>query len=514
MNISIGTLLCIVFISIGASSVFGIIIQQKYTLRHIIQLSFAIVAFIATLYMNARFLNGEQYDIRLLSLWQGVGLRLMVDAPALIFSQIAIFLWICAIIYSHFYMSHYDKHKTAIYDMWYQGAMIATIGVAFSGSLITILIFFEILTFCTYPLVIYYGDINCRRAGKKYLVYTIMAGQCLLLALVIIFGYTKNLDFVLGGLNFGAVNSAKLLILFFLASIGGLTKAAVMPFHSWLPSAMVAPTPVSGLLHAVAVVNSGVFVLARIIYYVFGMNRVASFGGDTLLVTLGSITILVGGLVALRQKMLKRVLAYSTICQMSYMVMAMGFATNLGLSSSLAHLLTHSIIKLSLFMLAGIIISEFKLEEVRFLYKLPKRANLYLILFAISSLSMIGLPGTPGFVSKVEIFKASLDLGWIIPVAIMGVSSILSTLYLLVIPMSALKNRDGAMLDKANLHIDMTKIEDKSCKYFSRKKPLLRREGGMTIPVLILIMLGIVIGIYPNLIFSLEELTSHIGGGL
>ena len=317
-------------------------------------------------------------------------------------------------------------------------------GIAFAGNLFTLFIFYELLTLSTYPLVTHAGDDAAREGGRMYLGYLLGTSvMLLLLALVWTWSLTGTLDFRNGGILEGAVTpgTASILLVLFVFGIG---KAAVMPFHLWLPAAMVAPTPVSALLHAVAVVKAGVFTLLKVAIYIFGLDYLAEIPATRWLMYVAAATILLAAIVALRQDNLKLRLAWSTISHLSYVVLGALLATPLGIIGGGMHIVMHAFAKITLFFCAGAILVTTRKTRISEMNGLGRRMPLTMAAFLVASLSIIGLPPLGGFWSKWFIALGTLDAGQQLMFVVLLIGSILNVAYLLPISMRAFFGREAA----------------------------------------------------------------------
>ena len=300
-------------------------------------------------------LTGRRVTCTIFEIIPGVPLQLTVDTLGLLFALVSSSLWILTSIYSVGYMRGLGEHSQTRYFCFFAVALSATIGVAFSANLLTLYIFYEILSLATYPLVTHHQDEEARSSGRRYLAYILGSSIGLFLpAMLISYHLAGTLTFSASGF-LGASISRKVLMILLIMFVFGAAKAAVMPLHAWLPAAMVAPTPVSALLHAVAVVKVGVFVIIRIITGVFGVNLLKSLSLTTPVIVLACITILCGSLIALSQDNLKRLLAYSTISQLSYIVLGVSLLSQRGLTGAFIHIPMHAFGKITLFFCAGAI---------------------------------------------------------------------------------------------------------------------------------------------------------------
>lgn len=374
-------------------------------------------------------LEGGGYRFTLAEVLPGVAIGLRVDAMGMYFALVASFLWILTSIYSIGYMRALDEHDQTRYYASFAVAMSATVGVAFSANLLTLYLFYEMLSLSTYPLVTHKQDAEARSAGRKYLTYLLGTSVALTLpAMILIYTLTGTLDFSVGGILAGKADASTVSILLVLL-VFGFAKAAVMPLHGWLPAAMVAPTPVSSFLHGVAVVKVGVFSILRMVFFIFGTGLLADLNLGAVLTALASVTILGASLVALTQDNLKRRLAYSTISQLSYMILGAGMLTKAGMAGGLLHLSMHAFGKITLFLCAGAIYIAAHKSNISEMDGLGRRMPVTYAAFFLASLSIIGMPPMGGFLSKWSMVVGAIDGGQLLLVAVVLVSSLLSAAY-------------------------------------------------------------------------------------
>ena len=290
--------------------------------------------------------------VALFDIVPGLPIAFTLEPLGMLFALIASFLWIATTIYSIGYVRANDEgHRTPRYYVCFAAALASAIGVAFAGNMFTLFLFYEALTLSTYPLVTHSGTEEARRAGRTYLGILLSTSIILqLFAILWTWVEAGTLDFQMGGILAGAVSerTAAVLLVLYMFGIG---KAALMPLHAWLPAAMVAPTPVSALLHAVAVVKAGVFTVLKVIVYIFGIDFLGAMAGSEWLIAVASATIVIASLIALRQDDLKRRLAYSTVSQLSYVVLGGALATSAGVVGGAMHIATHAFGKITLFLL-------------------------------------------------------------------------------------------------------------------------------------------------------------------
>jgi len=387
---------------------------------------------VATLYPLV--VAGNPPSVVLLEMLPGLSIDLAVEPLGLIFAGIASFLWIVTSVYSIGYMrGHHEKNQTRFYAC-FAIAIGAAMGVALAGNMLTLFIFYELLTISTFPLVTHHGSDEAKRAGRVYL--GLLLGTSIgfqLFAIVWTWTLTGTLSFTQGGILEG--NAGRLTVGILLALYAfGIGKAALMPFHRWLPAAMVAPTPVSALLHAVAVVKAGVFTVIKVVVYIFGVDFLFQSGVSGWLQWVAAGTVLIASLVAMTQDNLKLRLAYSTISQLSYVVLGAMLASDLGIIGGGMHIAMHAFGKITLFFCAGAYLVAAHKAEVSQMAGIGRTMPFTTFAFLIGSLSVIGLPPTGGMWSKWYLALGALDSGKLVMVGVLMVSSLLNVAYLLPIP--------------------------------------------------------------------------------
>jgi len=374
---------------------------------------------------------GASPALSLLEVLPGIRLAFSVEPLGLLFGLVASGLWIVTSVYSIGYMrGHHETNQTRFYA-FFAVAIACALGIAFASNLFTLFLFYEALTLSTYPLVTHHGNARALRAGRVYLGVLLSTSIGLfLLALVWTYHLAGTLEFTRGGLLAGHVNSreAGLLLILFAFGTG---KAALMPFHRWLPAAMVAPTPVSALLHAVAVVKAGVFTVLKIVIYVFGPQLVTGSEASQGLAWAAAVTIIAASVVALRQDNLKARLAYSTVSQLGYIVLGAVLATPAALLGGALHIAMHACGKITLFFCAGAIQVAAHKTEISQMRGLGRRMPWTLGAFGLAALSIIGLPPLGGSWSKWLLMLGSLQARQPLLVGVLMVSSLLNVAYLL-----------------------------------------------------------------------------------
>lgn len=380
--------------------------------------------------------NGARPEVTLFEVIADVPLKFAVEPLGALFGLIASGLWLVNSLYSIGYMrGHHEKNQTRFY-MAFAVAIASAIGVAYSANLFTLFIFYELLTVSTYPLVAHAGDEAAKRGARVYL--GVLMGSSIglfLVAIVWTWVLAGSTDFTPGGLlaqNPDAVAGITLPLLLLYAY--GVGKAALMPMHSWLPNAMVAPTPVSAFLHAVAVVKAGVFCILKIVVYIFGIDLVASSGAGTPLVWIASASILCASFIAMNKDNLKARLAYSTVSQLSYITLGAMLASDMGVIGGGMQIAMHALGKMTLFMCAGAIMVAAHKTKVSEFDGLGRKMPFTFGAFLIGALSIIGLPPLAGSWPKFFLMLGAADAGHVFVIFVLALSSVLNILYLLPIP--------------------------------------------------------------------------------
>jgi len=401
--------------------------RETVTLASGVLLSLLVIALAATIDWDAapRLVLAEPIE--------GLALAFSPEPLGLLFALVASFLWPVTSVYAIGYMrAHHEEHQTRFYAA-FAVSIGAAMGIALAANMFTLFVFYEMLTVATYPLVTHAGTDAARRAGRVYLGLLMGTSiMFLLLAMVWTWGLTGTLEFTPGGVfdDQGGLVLGTLLVLYVI----GTGKAALMPFHRWLPAAMVAPTPVSALLHAVAVVKAGVFTILKVSVYLFGIDTIADLAAADWLAALAALTILLASLVAMTKDNLKARLAYSTISQLSYIILGAMLGVAAGVVGGGMHVAMHAFGKITLFFCAGAIMVAAHKTRVSELDGLGRTMPLTMLAFLIGALSIVGLPPFGGTWSKWWLVQGTLDTGaWMLTLVLL-VSSLLNIAYLVVIP--------------------------------------------------------------------------------
>jgi multicomponent Na+:H+ antiporter subunit D len=378
-------------------------------------------------------LDGKQIVLTLFEIAPGANIAFRVDALGMLFAIVAASLYIITSMYSVGYMRELNEHGQTRFVSYFALAISATIGAAFSANLLTLYLFYEILSLATYPLVTHHQDQKSRVSGRRYLTFILGTSIGLVLpAMMYCYHITGTLEFSGAGIFSGQISTpaATVLLLMF---VFGFAKAGIMPFHSWLPAAMVAPTPVSALLHAVAVVKVGAFSIVRVITGIFGIDFLSSFGLGAIVTAIASITIIVSSCIALTQDELKRRLAYSTIGQLSYIILGVALLSPKGVTGGMLHIAMHAFGKITLFFVAGAIFVATGKKYISQMVGIGKAMPITMGAFLIGSLSIIGLPPTGGFISKWYLVLGTLEADQPIMLLVLLSSSLLNAAYFMPI---------------------------------------------------------------------------------
>ncbi len=422
--------LFILLTSLLASPLLFALPERAASLRTAVNLGVAALKVALVAWLAWKVSQGVIYDVRFTML-PGLEFKLQADPLAILFIALSAILWLITTVYSVGYLER-GPHRARFFG-FFSLCVAATVGIAMSGNLFTFLIFYELLTLATYPLVIHRGSAEALRAGRIYLIYTLSGGLVLLLGTMGLWVLTGTTDFVPGGVMGAApVDSRLAAQALFVVLVGALgVKAALVPFHAWLPIAMVAPAPVSALLHAVAVVKAGAFGIMRVVYEVFGIDTAQALGMTAPLAALAGITIIYGSLRAITQDDIKKRLAYSTVSQVSYITLGVALASPIAAVGALAHLIHQGLMKITMFMAAGNLAEGLGVKRVSQMDGVGAKMPGTMLAFSAAALAMIGLPPLAGFVSKWYLAQGGLDAGAAWVVALLLGSSLLNAIYFL-----------------------------------------------------------------------------------
>jgi multicomponent Na+:H+ antiporter subunit D len=424
------TLLLITVLAALAAAGLIVLSRRRPNLREAVTIAAAVVTIAAVASLLPAVRSGQDVAVELFPLVEGVAFGLRADLAGMIFALSASVLWLLTSFYAIGYVRTLEEHRQTRFFASFAVCIASVMGLAFAADLLTFFVFYELLTVATYPLVTHKDTPAALAAGRRYLGYLLSGGVALLAANAVLYAATGTLEFQAGGFASGTLSSGQVTAVFVLLALGFGTKAAVMPLHAWLPAAMIAPTPVSALLHAVAVVKAGVFGYVRGIGFVLGPDALAGIAATDVLAALAGLTIVVASLIALRQDNLKRRLAFSTVAHLSYIVLGLALLTPTAWDGALYHLVNHAALKITLFFCAGALYAHAHVDRVSQLDGIGWKMPYTMGAFAVASLGLAGLPPMGGFVSKLYLVRGAVEAGQPVHAAILLVASLLAAAYL------------------------------------------------------------------------------------
>ena len=399
--------------------------------RETVTIATALVTFAVVCSLVPTVMSGGRPGVSVLEVMPGLALAFEVEPLGMLYALLASGLWIPTALYAIGYCRGHGEENQTRFFICFALAIFAALGIAFARNLFTLFLFYEVLTLSTYPLVTHYGNEEARRAGRTYLGILLTTSILFFLfAIVWTWQVAGTTEFEPGGILAGRVDGSVAAVLLALYAFGA-GKAALMPFHRWLPAAMVAPTPVSALLHAVAIVKAGVFTIMKVVVYVFGLDFLQESGASLWLMYVAAFTLLASSVVALGKDNLKARLAYSTISQLAYIVLGASLATSMGVFGGGMHMVMHAVGKITLFFCAGAIFVASHKKNVSELDGLGRTMPFTMAAFFLGSMSIIGLPPTGGAWSKWYLALGAVEGHHAIFVAVLMISSLLSIGYLM-----------------------------------------------------------------------------------
>jgi multicomponent Na+:H+ antiporter subunit D len=453
---------------------------RRPNLRETCSFLAAVALFAITASMVPDVRAGKTLHWTLFELLPNLSFSLRADSLSMIFAVAASFLWILTVFYSAGYMRGLEEHSQTRFNTCFALALFGAMGCAFSDNLLTLYLFYEVVSVTTYPLVAHHQDEEGYEGGKKYLIYLTTTAKGLVLpAMVLIYVLTGSLDFadnIRTGILPATVHHG-LVTALYICCLLGFAKNGIMPLHHWLPGAMVAPTPVSALLHAVAVVKVGVFSTVRVMLYVFGVDRMDALNLGLPTAYFVSITILVASVIALSKDNLKLRLAYSTVSQLSYIILGVALLKPAGIEGGLVHIANHAFSKITLFFCAGAIYVATHKKNISEMSGLGRAMPFTFGAFAVAALSMIGAPPVAGFISKWYLLVGALDAGSLLIIGVLIASTILNTAYFAPVVYQAFFGKASA----ADAH-----------HKFREAHP------AMVIPLSVTAAISVIIGFYPD----------------
>ncbi len=467
--------------------------KKNPNIRELWSLIAAVSMFSIIISMIPTILAGNKIVFQIFSLLPGISVTLRVDAFSMVFALVASSLWILAVFYSAGYMRSLNEHAQTRFNACFALSLFGTVGVAFSDNLFTLYLFYEIVSICTYPLVAHHQDKEGYHGARKYIIYLTTTAKGLLLpAMILIYILTGSLDFA-DNINTGifpADTNSTLVTVLYIFCLLGFAKNGIMPFHHWLPGAMVAPTPVSALLHAVAVVKVGVFATTRVMLYVFGVDTMSELNLGIPTAYFVSFTILTASIIALTKDNLKARLAYSTISQLSYIILGVALLTPAAINGGLVHIANHAFAKITLFFCAGAIFVASNKKYISEMNGLGRVMPFTFAAFGIASLSMIGVPGVGGFVTKWQLLVGTMamEAHYIGILLILMTSTMLNAAYFVPITYRAFFARPPAGEPAQGI----------------REAPL-----SMVIPIMIAAVISVIIGIYPDFFMNFVSMVTR-----
>ena len=467
------------------TSILIMVSGKRPNLREFWSIAGAVLTFLSVMAMVPAIWQGNRILYTLSTIAPGISLNFRVDALSLIFGIISSFLWIFASVYNIGYMRSLNEHAQTRYYACFAIAIFGAQGVSFSGGLFSLYLFYEVITLFTYPLVAHHQDEEGYAGGKKYLVYLMGTSKGFLLpALILAYVMTGTLDFA-DNIRTGVFPSSAdplWITVTYVLFVAGFAKAAIMPFHNWLPSAMVAPTPVSALLHAVAVVKAGVFCIARVMLSTFGTGVLQDLGIGLVTAYVVSFTILAASIIALTKDDLKARLAYSTVSQLSYIILGVALLDNSGVLGGIIHIVNHGFSKITLFFCAGAIYVAHHKKKISDMAGIGYAMPFTMGAFALASLSMIGAPPVAGFVTKWYLLNGALEIQNIPILIVLVASTILNAGYFVPITIRAFFEGKKERWSRKDIH----------------EAPLT-----MVVPIVLASIISLVLGIFPDFFVGL-----------
>lgn len=475
------------FLAVLVSAIAAILIISSHrtpNLREFWSLAAGALKFLIVLSMAPVILAGGTIEYTLFSILPELEVKFRVDPLGLLFATTSSFLWILTSFYSIGYMRSLEEHAQTRYYTCFAVALSATMGVAFASNLFTLFLFYEVLSLVTYPLVMHKETAEAFSGGRKYIIYLFGASKTFVfMALILTYNLAGTLEFSHHGI-FSKEASPILLTVIYILFLAGFAKAAVMPLHNWLPTAMIAPTPVSALLHAVAVVKVGVFSILRVIFDVFGLSLMQSLDLGIATAFVVSFTILMASIIALTKDNLKARLAYSTISQLSYVILGAALLTPSGMAGGILQIVNHAFAKITLFFCAGAIYVVSHKENISEMGGIGRKMPLTMLAFSVGALSMIGVPPVAGFISKWYLAVGSLEAGEVSLLFVLLASTLLNAGYFLPI------------LYKAFFE-DLKETDDDG---ELKEAPYL-----MVVPLMLTAIGSLLLGLYPNFFLELAR---------
>ncbi len=461
--------------------------------REAVSIGAGLIKFALVISMLPTVLAGGSFTYTLLTFVPGLDIAFKVDALGLFFAIVASSLWIVTSCYSIGYMrTAGEKNQTRFYSC-FAVSVSSALAIAFSANLLTLFIFYEILSFATFPLVAHKGTQTAFEGAKKYMIYLFGTSKTFFLAaLILTYNIAGTLDFTEGGL-FNGQGSSMMLTVTYILFIAGIAKAGIMPFHAWLPGAMVAPTPVSALLHAVAVVKVGVFSVLRVIFHVFGVDLMSDLNLGIPTAYVVSFTIIMASIYALTRDNLKARLAYSTVSQLSYIILGAALLTSSSMLGSVMHIANHAFSKITLFFCAGSIYVATHKIKISELNGIGRKMPWTMTAFAIGTLSMIGVPPAAGFITKWYLAVGSIEADQIPILFVLLASTVLNVAYFVPI------------VYKAFFHKPKDPSADAEGNYGIHHDDIREAPKFVVVPLVFTSAMSLLIGLFPSYFMALAK---------
>lgn len=430
-------LIAILLPIVGGVSVRFLPFQRKWV-RYVF---LEIIMIITTLIVWGLILGGPTEVFHVVHFVNNMSISFKIDGMTMVFAGLVSVLWPLATLYGFEYMEHHDRQET--FFMFYSITYGVTLGIAFASDMLTMYFFYELLTFSTLPLVMHTLKREAVLATRKYLYYSLGGAAFALMGMVFLMVYGDSLEFTLGGvlsMEKLAGRENMMLWIYLFAFLGFGVKAAIFPLSEWLPEAGVAPTPVTALLHAVAVVKAGVFAIIRLTYYSFDMDLIRGTWVQNVLMILAMFTVVYGCSKAVKEAHVKRRLAYSTVSNLSYIIFGVTIMTPMGLVGALCHLVFHAVMKICSFMCAGAFMHQTGKKYVFDMDGLGWKMPIVFCTLTLSGMGLMGVPGLAGFIGKWNLAGAAVDSKN--PLAYFGIiclliSALLTAIYMVSIAIRA-----------------------------------------------------------------------------
>lgn len=466
------------------------LLKNNPNLREFASCCASVLLFVIVLSFIPAVLDGNVLKFQLFHLLPGLSITLRADGFSMIFAMVASSLWMIAVFYSMGYMRSLKEHAQTRFNACFALAIFGAMGVALSDNLFTLYLFYEIVSICTYPLVAHHQDREGYLGARKYIVYLTTTAKMLLLpAMILIYVLVGNLDFP-HNISTGmlpADTESWVVVMLYVFCLFGFAKNGIMPLHHWLPGAMVAPTPVSALLHAVAVVKVGVFCTTRTMLYVFGVETMARLNLGIYTAYFVSFTIIMASVIALSKDNLKARLAYSTVSQLSYIILGVALLTPHGIHGGLIHIVNHAFSKITLFFVAGAIYVVTHKKNISEMSGLGRSMPFTFGAFAVASLSMIGVPPVAGFTTKWYLLVGSMEAHQVGILLVLIASTVLNVGYFAPVVYQGFFGRRPEGEGDSGIH----------------EAPL-----SMLIPLLIAATVSVVIGIKPDFMMQFVKVVT------